>query len=450
METILIKNAEIVTMNEKMDIVYGDIVIEQNKIAKIGNDLTNVVPPGTKVIDAEGKTVLPGFIQTHIHLCQTLFRGQADDMELLDWLKKKMWPLEAAHDWDSLYRSAKLGIGELIEGGTTTIMDMETVHHTDAAFEAMAETGIRALSGKVMMDLGEDLPSPLLENTNTSIEESVRLLEKWHGFDHNRIQYAFCPRFVVSCTEELLTRVRDLSAEYNVLVHTHASENEGEVSIVEARHGMKNVEYLDHIGLANERLVLAHCIWLNDNEKRIIRDKKVKMTHCPGSNLKLASGIADVHGLTKDGASVSLGADGAPCNNTMDMFQEIKLAALLPKPYYGPASMPAEEVLKMATIRGAEALGLEHEIGSLEEGKKADLFLLDLNTFHSYPSETVDPVSRIVYSASARDVETTIIDGKIVMENREMKTMDKNSVLQASNTAVQRLVSHLAHTVQER
>ncbi|RSL32393.1 5'-deoxyadenosine deaminase [Salibacterium salarium] len=447
METTLIQNAEIITMNDQLDIVYGDLLIEDNKIAKIGDDLTNDIHWNTRVIDGTGKTVLPGFVQTHIHLCQTLFRGQADDMELLDWLKKKMWPLEAAHDPESLYYSAKLGIGELIQGGTTTIMDMETVHHTNAAFEAMADSGIRALSGKVMMDLGEDLPSALLEETEQSISESIDLLNKWHGYDNNRIQYAFCPRFVVSCTEDLLMRVRDLSDYYNVLVHTHASENKEEVSIVEDRHGMRNVEYLDYIGLATERLVLAHCIWLSEREKQIIRDRNVRMTHCPGSNLKLASGIADVYELSQQGSSISLGADGASCNNNLDMFQEMRLAALLPKPYHGPASMPAKEVLKMATTSGAKALGMENDIGSLEVGKKADLFLLDLKNFHSYPQETVDPISRVVYSASAQDVETTIIDGKVVMENRDMKTMDKDKVLEQSNISIKRLVSQLTNIV---
>ncbi|SFL46313.1 5'-deoxyadenosine deaminase [Salibacterium qingdaonense] len=449
MTAILIQQAEIVTMNEKMEIRYGDIWIKNDRIVKIGEHLIEEVEPGTKIIEAEGRTVLPGFIQTHTHLCQALFRGQADDMELMDWLKQRIWPLEAAHDHDSLYHSAKLGIGELIQGGTTTIMDMETVHHTDAAFEAMAETGIRALSGKVMMDVGDELPPALLEQTDASIAESIRLLERWHGYDNNRIQYAFCPRFVVSCTETLLKNVRDLSKDYDVMVHTHASENQGEVTIVEQRHGMRNVEYLDHIGLANERLVLAHCIWLNDQEKNIIRDKGVKMTHCPGSNLKLASGVADVHGLNDMGASISLGADGAPCNNTMDMFQEMKLAALLPKPFHGPSAVPALDVLKMATIQGAEALGLQHETGSLEEGKKADMILLDLQQFHSYPSQTVDPVSRIVYSASAADVDTTIIDGRVVMENRIMKTMDKRRVLQDADEAVSRLVHRTAHLMQE-
>lgn len=447
MKDILIKNAEIITMNDAMDIVYGDILIQDGRIAALGKDIQAQDTARTRIIDGTGKTVLPGFIQTHIHLCQTIFRGQADDMELMDWLKKRLWPLEAAHDEESIYYSAMLGIGECISGGTTTIVDMETVHHTESAFQAIAESGIRALSGKVMMDVGDGVPSQLLENTQTSIKQSVELLERWHGYDNGRIQYAFSPRFVVSCTEELLKEVRDLSAYYNVYVHTHASENKGEIELVESQRGVPNIEYLDHIGLANERLILAHCVWLNEKEKQIIKEKKVKMVHCPGSNLKLASGIADTYSLDADGCDISIGADGAACNNNLNMFHEMKLAALLPKPIHGPTAMPAAKVLRMATRGGAKAIGMDHELGSIEVGKKADLFLMDLRDFHSYPSETVDPYSRVVYSAQAQDVETTIIDGKIVMENKKHLTVNKSEVLTQSDISIKRMLNSIKNPV---
>lgn len=436
---ILIRNAEIITMNQQEEIIQGDILIEDDRIRQIGKDLSSAGVD--KVIDATSRTVIPGFIQTHIHLCQTLFRGQADDLELLDWLKKRIWPLEAAHDAESSYYSAMLGIGELIQSATTSIVDMETVHYTDEAFQAMATSGIRVLSGKVMMDKGDEVPAPLREKTDESLQASVDLLEKWHNHDSGRIQYAFCPRFVVSCTEELLTEVRKLSEQYKVRVHTHASENRGEIELVERERGMRNVVYLDHIGLANERLILAHCVWLNEEEKKIIRDRKVKVSHCPGSNLKLASGIAQVPSLLEQDVLVSLGADGAPCNNNLDMFNEMRLAALIQKPHHGPTSMDAKTIFRMATIGGAMAMGLDHEIGSLEVGKKADLAILNLNGFHMYPSFAVDPISRIVYSATRADVETTIINGKIVMENRRMKTMDEPIVLRESNKAIERLLA---------
>jgi len=438
--TILIKNVQIITMNQQEEIIQGDLYIENDRIKEIGRNLDY---GADKVINAKNKTVIPGFIQTHIHLCQALFRGQADDLELMDWLQKKIWPLEASHDEESSYYSAMLGLGELIQSGTTAIVDMETVNHTDAAFRAMDESGIRCLAGKVMMDMGDDLPDLLLEDTTSSIQRSVDLLEKWNNHDNGRIRYAFCPRFVVSCTEDLLKEVRDLSKQYNVKVHTHASENRGEIEIVEMQRGMRNVVYLDHIGLANEDLILAHCVWLDDEEKRIIKERGVKMSHCPGSNLKLASGIADVPDMLELEASVSLGADGAPCNNNLDMFNEMRLASIIQKPEHGPTAMGARMVFRMATIGGAEAVGLDDEIGSLEVGKKADLAILDLNQFHTYPSSNVDPISRIVYAATRADVETTIIDGKMVMDKGIVKTVDKDIVLREADKSIERLTKRL-------
>ncbi|MBP3950357.1 5'-deoxyadenosine deaminase [Bacillus suaedae] len=437
----LIKQAEIVTMNGKEEIFVGDIYIEDDRITAIGRELNP--KEVDKMVDGRGKTVIPGFVQTHIHLCQTVFRGKGDDLELMDWLKKRIWPLEAAHDEESLYYSALLGIGELIQSGTTSIVDMETVHHTDFAFQAIASSGIRALSGKVMMDKGDEVPKRLQEKTAQSIQESVDLLEKWHNFDNGRIKYAFSPRFVVSCTETLLKEVANLSKQYNVNVHTHASENLGEIEIVEQDTGMRNIVYLDHLGLANDRLILAHCIWLNDEEKRIIKQKGIHVSHCPGSNLKLASGIAEIPSLLEQDISVSLGADGAPCNNNLDMFNEMRLAALIQKPEHGPTAMNARTVFRMATIGGAKAIGLSEEIGSLEVGKKADLAILDLNDFHMYPSAGVDPISRIVYSATRADVVSTMVNGKFVMENRIMKTMDKAIVLQEANASIQRLTNRI-------
>ena len=438
MGSIVLKNAEIITMNAGRETVFGDVLIEGDTITAVGKNLP--CPAGAEIIDATGRVIIPGFIQTHIHLCQTLFRGRGDDLELMDWLKGRIWPLEAAHDEESLYYSALLGTGELIQSGTTSIVDMETVHHTDSAFEGMAQSGIRAISGKVMMDKGDEVPPPLQEKTAESLQASQDLYEKWHGYDNGRLQYAYSPRFVVSCTEELLKETARLSTLQNVRVHTHAAENRGEIAIVERETGMRNVEYLHKLGLANERLMLAHCIWLSDNEKKIIRDKRVNVTHCPGSNLKLASGKAEIPQLLDAHVCVSLGADGAPCNNNLDMFNEMRLAALIHKPDHGPTAMDAKTVFEMATIGGAKAMGLDDKIGSIEPGKKADLAILNLNDLHMYPSYGVDTLSRIVYSATRADVETTIINGKPVMKNRMLLTMDKETLMQEANTSIKRLI----------
>jgi len=316
---------------------------------------------------------------------------------------------------------------------------MQTVHHTDAAIHAIAESGIRATTGKVMMDHGEEVPGTLIQSTNDAIQESVDLLEKWHGKENGRIQYAFTPRFVVSCTEDLLKEVVSLSAKYGVRIHTHASENKGEIEIVEKERGMRNVLYLDHIGMAAPNLILTHCIWLNDEEMDILQKRDVKVAHCPTCNIKLASGIAPIPEMLKRGITVSLGADGAPCNNNLDIFQEMKMAALIQKPLHGPTVMPAREVFKLATLGGARAMGLENDIGSIEVGKKADLVMIALDEPHVNPADGVDPYSLLVYSVRSSDVCLTMVDGKILMENRELKTIDKDAVVKKSNISRVRL-----------
>ncbi|MDF2547379.1 MAG: 5-deoxyadenosine deaminase [Anaerosolibacter sp.] len=433
-KTLLIQNGMLVTMNKGREIKQADIFIRGNRIEAIGQRLQM---EADEKIDAQGMVVIPGLIQTHIHLTQTLFKGQADDLELLDWLKKRIWPLEGGHTEESNHISAKLGIAELIKGGTTAIIDMETVNYTEAALEAVLSSGMRAHVGKCMMDYGKGVPDSLMENTQHSIRESERILKAWHKKDSDRIQYAFAPRFVVSCTEELLLKVRDLAREYGVMIHTHASENQGEIALVEKDRGMRNITYLHKLGLTGENLILAHCIWLDEEEMRILADTGTKISHCPNSNLKLASGIAKIPELLDMGANVSIGADGAPCNNNLDMFREMRSAALIQKArLFQPTVMPAHKVFELATLGGAKAMGLENEIGSIEEGKKADLAILDLSDIHIAPNSGVDIVSQLVYSAGAQDVRTTIIDGRIVMKDRTLTTMDEKGIREDANRVI--------------
>jgi len=426
-------------MNPNRDIFKGDILIEDGNIQFVGH---NPDLNADRKINAYGKVIIPGLIQSHIHLTQTLFRGQGDDLELMDWLKKIIWPLEGSHDDESNYYSAKLGMAELVKGGTTTIVDMETVHHTDNAINAIYEAGIRAITGKCMMNYGMEVPLSLMETMEDSIEESLYLLNKWHMKDNGRIRYAFAPRFVVSCTEELLIRVRDLAKENNVMIHTHASENLGEIEFVMKDRGMKNIAYLEKIGLTGPNLILAHCIWVDDDEMRIIAQTGTKVAHCPNSNLKLASGIAKIPEMIKMGIDVSIGADGAPCNNNLDMFNEMRTAALIQKGRrLDPTIMPAETVFELATLGGAKAVGLIDEIGSIEAGKKADLAILNLDHIHSIPSKEVNLISQIVYSAKASDVDTTIVDGKILMEDRKLKTLNEEEIKNNCNRLIIRQIS---------
>ncbi|HEV8138425.1 MAG TPA: 5'-deoxyadenosine deaminase [Pyrinomonadaceae bacterium] len=427
-DSILIKNGTIVTMDAKDSIVRGDLLIRDGRIASVGE------PDASKIeetIDASGCAVLPGFVQTHIHLCQTLFRGAADDLSLIDWLKKRIWPMEAAHTRESIRASARLGIAELIKGGTTCALTMETVRHTEEVLRVVEETGFRATVGKCMMDKGEDVPPALAERTQDSIDQSLKLIANWHGKADGRIRCCFAPRFAISCTRELLTEVAKVARERDVMIHTHASENKSECEMVEGETGMRNVAYLDSLGISGRHVMLAHCIHLSKEEMEMLGRTKTNVAHCPSSNLKLGSGVARVAEMLARKISVSLGADGAACNNRLDMFTEMRTAALLQKLAHGPEILPATRVLRMSTIDGARALGLADEIGSLEAGKRADVILVDLNELHAAPETNV--VSSLVYSAQPSDVRTTIIDGRIAMREHKLATINEADVITEAN-----------------
>ena len=432
-KTTLIKNGALVTMNAGRSVFTGDLLFEGRNIMALGSDLG---AQADEVVDATGCAVLPGFVQTHIHLCQTLMRGAADDLALIDWLKKRVWPLEAAHSAASVRASARLGIAELIKGGTTCALTMETVKHTDEVFAAVQESGFRATVGKCMMDKGEAVPAGLLEERGASVAESVRLMKQWHGRERGRIRYCFAPRFAVSCSKELLLDVAHHARENGVTVHTHASENRAEIEIVQRETGQRNITYLHSLGLTGRRVVLAHCVHLIEEEISCLARTGTHVAHCPSSNLKLGSGIAKIQELLERGVAVSLGADGAPCNNRLDMFTEMRTAALLQKALKGTEALPAHRVLQMATLDGARALGLEREIGSLEVGKRADIIIVDLQKLHATP-RPADIISTLVYSSQAADVRDTFIAGQAVMRERELLTLNEADVmLQAQKAAV--------------
>ena len=440
MASILIKNGTLVTMDSANRIVRGDLLINHGRIVAVGatDESADVV------IDAGECAVIPGFVQTHIHLCQTLFRGAADDLALIDWLKQRVWPMEAAHSPASLRASARLGVAELIKGGTTCALTMETVNHTNGVFAVVEETGFRATVGKCMMDKGAEVPQELQEQTAQSVEESLALLDQWHGKADGRIRYCFAPRFAISCTRELLEKVAELSRERGVMIHTHASENRTECTMVEEETGLRNIIYLDSVGVSGEHVALAHCVHLSNDEIRVLKRTGTHVVHCPSSNLKLGSGIAPVTKLLEEGVSVSLGADGAPCNNRLDMFTEMRTAALLQKALHGPEVLAANQVLRMATIDGARALGLEAEVGSLEVGKRADVAVVRLGQVHTSPAS--DAVSSLVYAATASDVKDVIIDGREVMRDRKLLTLDEAEVIAEANGQAELLMARAGLT----
>lgn len=434
MPSVLIRNATVLTMDDRMTVLEGAVSVRDGRIAGVGGAELEAEPHDS-VIDALGGYLLPGFVQTHLHLCQTLFRGAADDLSLLDWLRRRVWPMEAAHSPATLAASVKLAAAELLRGGTTTVLTMETVHDTDVVFETLAGTGLRATVGKCMMDDNAEVPPRLRERTQASIDESLALAKRWHGAANGRLHAAFAPRFAVSCSRRLLEAVADLSTSAGLLVHTHAAEQRDEVEFVrQLSGGLSNLEYLAAAGLATPRLCTAHCVWVSDAEQALLAERGVKVLHCPGSNLKLGSGVAPVPELRARGVSVSLGADGAACNNRLDMFDEMRLAATLQAARRGPGALPARDVVWMATREGARAIGREADVGSIEAGKRADLIVVDRGAPHLTPDP--DPWSTLVYSARGTDVRTVLVDGEVLVRDFALTRLDPGEIAAEARQAV--------------
>jgi len=418
----LIRGGLVVTCDDDDRIVLADLAVRDGAIVRIGDDARDSLGVPFRVIDAAGCVVMPGLVQAHVHLVQTLFRGLADDVPLLAWLRTFIWPLEAAHDESSLLISAELGAAELLLGGTTTILDMGTVHGHDAVFDALARSGLRAVSGKAMMDSGTDVPKGLRETTRHSLRESERLSKAWSGAADGRLGYAYCPRFILSCSEELLRQCADQALAEGALVHTHAAEQEEERRLVRDLLGDDDIALLARFGIAGERAVLAHGVQLRPDEMKTLAAAHTRVVHCPSSNLKLGSGIAAVHALREAGVLVGLGADGAPCNNNLDGWAEMRLAALLAKVRSGTTTLPARDVLRMATIDGARVMGLHSRVGSLEVGKRADLVVVDTGGVHAAPA--ADVASTLVYATKATDVRHVLVDGRPVVRDGELLTLD--------------------------
>jgi cytosine/adenosine deaminase-related metal-dependent hydrolase len=411
--------------------------VRDGRIAALGGDLAVQAGGTARIVDARGLTVMPGLVQSHVHVCQTLFRGLAEDLPLLPWLRRRIWPLEAAHDPDSLRASANLSVCELLLGGTTTILDMGTTHHHGVVFEVLEESGLRAASGKAMMDEGDDVPVGLLETTLDSLRESFDLAERWDGADGGRLRYAFAPRFALSCSDVLFREVVSL-AKGRYLLHTHACENEEETRAVAALKGRSNVDYLDDLGFLGDGTILAHGIWMTPPEIGRVARSGARVASCPGTNLKLGSGIASLRSLLDAGVRVSLGADGAPANNTLDAFAEMRAAARLAALRSGPGSVTAREILTLATSGGAEALGFGDAIGAIAVGREADLIAVDLETPHAAP--TADAPTALVYSARAADVRHVLVRGEVLVEGGHLSRMDAPAAVSDARKAARSLL----------
>ena len=435
MSETVFRGGTILTIDPHHNVLAGDVATRDGAIVHIGGEYTPQTSDYT-ILDCSGCVIMPGLVQAHVHTCQTLARGRADDLELLDWLRNVIWPYEGSLDEEAARASGELACAELLLGGTTAILDMGTVHHTDQIFAAAQQSGIRATIGKAMMDYADpQIPPGLRETTKASLDESARLIRQWHG--QGLLRYAYAPRFVLSCTEELLREVGTQAKARGVGIHTHASENRGEIALVRERFGKANIDVLDELGLLGPHTCIAHAIHLSDDERATLAARGAHVCTCPSSNLKLASGIAQLPEMIAAGINVALGADGAPCNNNLDAFTELRFVALLHKPRSGPRTLPAPEAVRLATLGGAKALGLGDAIGSLEIGKRGDVIAVDVTPLHTIP--TASPWSQIAYAAKSCDVRHVAVDGNVVVRDRELLTLDLGKVRARARASAARL-----------
>ena len=426
MSEVVFRGGTILTIDGQHRVLAGDVATRDGAIVHVGGSYTPQTSDYT-ILDCAGCVIMPGLVQAHVHTVQTLARGRADDLELLDWLRQVIWPYEAALDEEAASAAGELACAELLLGGTTAILDMATVNHTDAIFAAAERAGIRATIGKAMMDAPDpQIPPGLRESTQHSLDESARLIKRWHGTAGDRLRYAYAPRFVLSCTDELLREVGVQSKARGVRIHTHASENKGEVALVRQRFGKDNVVVLDELGLLGSHTCIAHGIHLSEDERALLAARGAHVCTCPSSNLKLASGICPLPELIAAGVGCAIGADGAPCNNNLDGFTELRLVALLHKPRMGPRTLPAPEAVRLATLGGAAALGLADRIGSLELGKRGDVIAVDVTPLHTVP--TGSPWSQIAYAAKSCDVRHVAVDGNVVVRDKALLTLDLGKV----------------------
>ena len=426
--SILIKNALILSPNTNFKNKQS-ILIKDNLIAEISSQIDE--SNASKIIDATGKIVIPGLINTHTHLSMTLFRGLADDLSLDSWLNDHIWPMEANLNGDFCYIGALLGAVELIKSGTTTFSDM--YFYMEDVARAIDEAGIRAVLSYGMIDFGYE------EKRKNEIKANLELFEACDGMADGRIKVFFGPHSPYTASEELLIKVRELADEYNMGIHIHVSETQKEIEDVSSQKGLRPFEYLDKIGFLGPDVVAAHSVWLSDNEIEIIKKNNVKISHNPCSNMKLASGVAPVSKLIENDICVSIGTDGASSNNNLDLIEELKTASLLQKvSTLDPKVLNSDEAIAMGTIKGAEALGLESEIGSIEVGKKADIILIDTNSANMVPDSS-SLSSNIIYSANGSNVDTTICDGKILMENKKLVVLDEEEIYKKARQAIKEL-----------
>ncbi len=417
-------------MNRKPLLNNATLAIKNGKIVFIGKDSSANISAEIK-INAKGKVALPGIINCHTHVPMTLFRGLAEDQPLDDWLKRTIWSLEAKLRPEHVYAGALLGCLEMIKGGTTCFADM--YFHEDKVAEAVEKSGLRGV-----------LAEGIIAGTSgrrgmRMFQKSVDFAENFNGCAGGRVTVMLAPHSAYSCSSELLSRIREEASKLKIGVHIHLSESDAMFREIKEKHGISEVQFLDRIGFFNNHVLAAHCIHLSKKDMQILSKHAANVAYVPVSNMKLGLGIAKAKNMLDLNINVGLGTDGPASNNSLDMFETMKTGALLQKLFYeNPTVLPAFETLQMATINGAKALGIDKHVGSLEVGKSADIILVDFSKPHLKPLH--DVYASLVYSARASDVDTVIVNGQVLMENRRLTILDEEAIMENADKSLSNLL----------
>jgi len=427
MKKMLIKGATILDMRNDEPFA-GDILIEGDRIAGIGPDIGEA--EADEVIQAEGMAAMPGLVNAHQHTPMSLLRGFSDDLKLMDWLERKMLPAEVRMTPEDVYWGAKLAMAEMIRSGTTAFADMY-IHMNEIA-AAVEETGMRASLTRGLVFKEDD--------GGRRMAEALDLIKRWSGKADGRITTMFGPHAPYTVPPERWREVIRIAEQEDIPIHTHLAETVEEVAMIRERYGMTPTEYLVHVGLFERaHVLLAHAVHLNRRDVGRLRGMRGGVAHNPVSNLKLGCGIAPVSDLIAQGITVGIGTDGAGSATTLDLFAEIRAAAWLQKLDCGdPAKLPAMEALRMATVGSASLLGIAHEVGTLEAGKKADIMLIDLRKPHLQPVHNL--ASLLACSAVGADVDTTIVNGRVLMRGRRLLTIDEDELFAQVSKRARRIV----------
>ncbi len=442
MSTTLIENGAIVTVNNADQVLNpGYLLVEDDLIVALGaGEAPAAARKADTIIDAELMAVMPGMINAHTHLFQSFIRGLADDKPLLEWLKTAIWPVAQALTEEEAYVAAMVGLIENLRGGATTVIDHQYIHtepgNDDAVCRAAEEVGMRFMLARGWADM--DYHPALMETPDQIVAETIRLRQTWHGADKGRIRVEFGPLIPWGCSDDTMLRTDAVSQTWGAGTHIHVAETRTEIDMNLKSRGNRHIEWLAELGLLAPGMQLVHSVWLSDEEIDLIADSSAVVVHCPVSNMYLASGVARVPEMRAKGITVALASDGPGSNNSQDMMETLKVTALLHKVNTLDAMiLEPEDVLHMACQGGTIAFGQPHRLGSLEVGKKADIILVDLDTPLAMPVHRV--CSALVYNCGNRDVDTVIVDGRILMRDKEITILDEKALLARARQACTRL-----------